>query len=195
MKVGTTVLYLLLTLGVGVAIVAGIINIQWVHGDEWRTRGEKREADVRTDPARRGNIYSSDGKILATNVTECDLYLDLQNVVELDEYGHPKYDRKGLPIESGPITDTNFYTYLDSMCTLLAEAMPQKTVQYYRDRLTGERTKEKPRRCFLVERHVPYSVWLQICHLPGWSRGGAGCFRCRSRRGRCHADQAGPSGV
>ncbi len=171
MKIGTTVLYLLLTLGVGSAVVAGIINIQWVHGDEWRARGEKREADVRTDPARRGNIYSSDGKILATNVTECDLYLDLHNVAELDEYGHPKYDRKGQPIESGPITDTNFHAYLDSMCTLLAEVMPHRTAQYYHDRLAGERAKEKPRRCFLVERHVPYSVWLRIIQLPGWSRG------------------------
>ena len=49
---GMTALYLLLTLGVGVAIVAGIINIQWVHGDEWRERAKKREADLRTDPAR-----------------------------------------------------------------------------------------------------------------------------------------------
>ena len=168
---GMTALYLLLTLGVGVAIVESIINIQWVHGDEWRARGEKREADVRTDPARRGVIYSSDGKILATTVTECDLYLDLFNRVELDEHGHPKYDRKGRPVESGPITDSNFYLYLDSMCVMLADAMPQHDALYYRDRLIAERSKEKPRRCFLVERHVPYSVWLEVMRLPGWKRG------------------------
>ena len=166
-----TALYLLLTLGVGAAIVGGIINIQWVHGDEWRARGERREADVRTDPARRGNIYSSDGKILATNVTECDLYLDLMDTVMLDEHGHPKYDRQGRPVESGPIVDSNFNLYLDSLCLMLSNAMPGRTALYYRDRIAAERAKERPRRCFLVERHVPYSVWLEISRLPGWRRG------------------------
>ncbi|MCR5445439.1 MAG: PASTA domain-containing protein [Bacteroidales bacterium] len=168
---GMTALYLLLTLGVGVAIVASIINIQWVHGDEWRIRGERREADVRTDPARRGVIWSSDGKILATTVTECDLYLDLYNAPELDDHGHPKYDRKGQPIESGPITDSNFNLYLDTFCLMLADAMPQHDAAYYRDKLLSERNKERPRRCYLVERHVPYSVWLEVMRLPGWKRG------------------------
>jgi len=168
---GTTGLYLLLTLGVGAAIVSGIIKIQWVDGDEWRARGEKREADVRTDPARRGVIYSSDGKILATTVTECDLYLDLHNVPELDEWGHPKYDRKGRAIESGPITDTNFNLYLDTVCSMLAGAKLGHDSAYYYNRILTERLKENPRRCFLVERHVPYSVWLEIMRLPGWKRG------------------------
>lgn len=168
---GMTALYLILTLGVGAAIVGGIINIQWVHGDEWRARGERRVDDVRSDPARRGNIYSSDGKILATNVTECDLYLDLMDTVVLDEHGHPKYDKAGRAIESGPIIDSNFTLYIDSLCVMLAVAMPNRTASYYHDRIVSERAKEKPRRCFLVERHVPYSVWLQITHLPGWKRG------------------------
>lgn len=164
-------LYVLLTVGVGVAIVAAIINIQFVHGDEWRARGEKREAGLRTDPARRGNIYSSDGKILATTVTECDLYLDLHNTLVLDENNRVKEDRHGRSIESGPIVDSCFEQQLDTVCLLLHEAFPSKSISYYRDRLATERSKERPRRCFLVERGVPYSVWLQICRLPGWSRG------------------------
>ena len=171
MNRGMIALYLVLTLGVGAAIVAGMIKIQWVHGEEWRERAHKREADFRIDPARRGNIYSSDGKILATDVTECDLYLDLYNATVLDEHGHPEYDRAGRPRQTGPIEDTNFYTYLDSLCTLLAQANLQRDEGYYRNRLLSERNKEKPRRCFLVERGVPYSVWLQIRRLPGWERG------------------------
>ena len=166
-----TALYLLLTLGVGAAIVSGMVKIQWVDGDEWRVRGERREADVRTDPARRGVIYSSDGKILATTVTECDLYLDLYNAAELDEHGHPKYDRQGRPLETGPITDSCFNLYLDSLCRLLADAMPLHDSAYYSGRILAERQKERPRRCFLVERHVPYSVWLEITRLPGWKPG------------------------
>lgn len=171
MKRGTTALYLLLTLGVGVAIVWGIGKIQWKEGDEWRARGERRTESVRSDPARRGVIYSSDGKILATTVTECDLYLDLYNVPEVDEYGHPRYDRKGRAIESGPITDTNFNLYVGEVSRMLAEAMGTHDSVYYSNRMIAERSKESPRRCFLVERHVPYSVWLEIMRVPGWKRG------------------------
>ena len=179
---GMTVLYVLLTLVVGVAIVAGIVNIQWAHGDEWRARGEKREADVRKDPARRGVIYSSDGKILATTVTECDLYLDLYNAAELDEHKHPKYDKAGRPIETGPIIDSFYARYVDTVCTMLADAMGVHSAAYYKTRIETERAKngtmsadgtkmQWARRCFLVERHVPYSVWLEITRLRGWKRG------------------------
>lgn len=168
---GMTALYLVLTLGVGVAVLANVINIQWVHGDEWRERGERREAGLRTDPARRGIIYSSDGKILATTVTECDLYLDLFNEVKVDEHDHVVYDRHGRTEESGPIVDSNFQRYLDTVCIMLADACPSHTVSYYRERIAVERAKAKPRRCFLVQRGVPYSVWLQITRVPGWNRG------------------------
>lgn len=168
---GLMVLYLVLTVGVGLAITLAIFNIQVVHGDEWRALGERREAGLRSDPARRGNIYSSDGKILATTVTECDLYLDLYNAIELDERGNTKYDKQGRPVETGPVTDSSFNRYLDTLCVMLADAMPGREASYYRERIAVERCKERPRRCFLVQRDVPYSVWLQITRLPGWSRG------------------------
>ena len=43
------VLYLVLTVGVGLAITLAIFNIQVVHGDEWRALGERR-ASERADP-------------------------------------------------------------------------------------------------------------------------------------------------
>lgn len=171
LNVGMTALYLVLTLGGGAAIIGNLISTQWVHGEEWRARGEKRVAEVRTDPARRGNIYSSDGKVLATTVTECDLYLDLYNALDLDDKGRVKRDSKGNDMETGPIVDSNFAKYLDSACGMLHEAFPSRPAEYYRERISAERQKEKPRRCFLVQRSVPYSVWTRICNLPGWRRG------------------------
>ncbi len=168
---GMVLLYLLLTLGVGVAIIVNTVKIQFVHGDEWRKRGLKREAGLRTDPARRGIIYSSDGKILATTVTECDLYLDLYNAPELDDKGNPKYDKKGNPRQTGPIVDTSFYKYIDTVSQMLAQAIPMHSTQYYRERLLTSREREKSRRCALIERNVPYSVWIDISRLPGWGRG------------------------
>ena len=166
---GMTVFYLLLTIVGGIAIVASLINIQWVHGDEWRARGEKRELGLRTDPARRGNIYSSDGKILATTVTECDFYLDLLNKPVV-ENGKPKLNAKGEPLESG-IADSCFALYLDTVCEMLAEVSSGHDKRYYYDRISAERAKETPRRCFLVERRIPYSTWQAIGRLPGWKVG------------------------
>ena len=161
----------LITLGSGICILWGIVNIQWVHGEEWRELAENREASLRADPARRGNIYSSDGKILATTVTECDLYLDLMNEYVKDKNGEVKVNSKGVKMESGPIVDSCFEKYIDTVCIMLHEAIPQHSVVYYRDLIRGERKKTRPRRCFLVQRGVPYSTWTQICRLPGWRRG------------------------
>ena len=178
---GTMLLYLLFTLVVGAAIMWGIINTQWVHGEEWRQRSEARTDNVSADPARRGNIYSSDGKILATTVTECNLYLDLMDTVVLNEYGNPVYDKKGRKVESGPIVDSNYERYIDTLCVMLAAAMPGHSAEYYHDRIDRERAKNgaidnngrplRARRCFLVENSVPYSVWTEICNLPGWRHG------------------------
>lgn len=166
---GMTAFYLLLTLVGGIAIIVSIVKIQFVHGDEWRARGMKREAGLRTDPARRGNIYSSDGKVLATTVTECDFYLDLLDTVVM-ENGKPKLNSKGEPMESG-IADSNFNRYVDTVSLMLSEAKGEHPASYYRERMVTERSKERPRRCFLVERKVPYSVWQAIGKLPGWRVG------------------------
>ena len=169
MTKGMTAFYLLLTLVGGIAIIVSLVNIMFVHGDEWRERGLKREAGLRTDPARRGIIYSSDGKILATTVTECDFYLDLLDTIVLDK-GKPKLNSKGQPVESG-IADSCFQLYLDTICLMLSDANPSRSAAYYRDRISAERAKENPRRCFLVERRIPYSTWLAISRLPGWRVG------------------------
>lgn len=171
MTKGMMGLYLLLTLVGGVAIVVCMINTQWVHGDEWRARAAKREVGQRTETARRGNIYSSDGKILATTVTVCDFYLDLSNSPLLDRKGNPLMDKKGNPRQKGPIVDSCFDKYLDTVCMILANAVPSHNAQYYRNRIADERAKSRPRQCFLVERRLPYSAWMAIRRLPGWKGG------------------------
>ncbi len=181
---GMLLLYLLLALGVGTAIVVGIVKIQFVQGDLWRAMAEGREKGLRTDPARRGDIYSSDGKILATTVTECDLYLDLLDTV-VYENGAPKVDKKGNVVTSGPIVDSSFTKYIDTVCQLLHKAFPNHSASYYYKSIMDERSKndriaqdkdgrpkkQKARRCFLVQRSVPYSVWLEISRLKGWRSG------------------------
>ena len=176
------VLYLVLTVGVGLAITVAMFNIQVVHGEEWRALGERREAGLRSDPARRGNIYSSDGKILATTVTECDLYLDLYNAIELDERGNTKHDKQGRPMETGPVVDSNFNLYLDTLCAMLADAMPGRDASYYRERIAVERCKGWSRG--VVRQVDGESVVHQVrAHIYGNMAGNTIGFRNRKESG------------
>ena len=71
------VFYLLLVIVGGGAMLWAVVKTQVVDGEMWRKVALKREKIERIDPARRGTIFSSDGKVLATTVPVCDLLLDL----------------------------------------------------------------------------------------------------------------------
>ncbi len=179
---GMLALYLLLTLVGGVAVVWNIVDIQFSTHEKvdkdgktrqwtWREKGEKRESKVQIDTARRGDIYSSDGKILATTVKVCDFYLDLCKDTLKDDYGMPLRDKQGNVKQAGPIVDSAFNKYLDTMCHILSEGSRIHNAAYYRDKVMAERNKKRPGRCALVARRIPYSTWLAISRLPGWGGG------------------------
>ena len=169
------VLYLLLTVGVGLAVFASLVVTQHktvVDGKTWADLSREREEVVITDPARRGNIYSSDGKVLATMEVKCYLYLDLFNDTVRDRNGQVERDRNGRVKETGPIVDSNFTRYLDTVCDLLAEGMPRYSAAHFRQLLTAERAKTRRNRCLRVVRElIPYSTWMAIRGVPGWDAG------------------------
>lgn len=101
------------------------------------------------------NVNNNQNKdIIDSENTECDLYLDLG------------YDSNGVYT----ITDSNFYQYLDTVCSMLSKVNSSHDADYYRTLLASERGKENPKRCLLVEKHIPYKVLLSIDNLPGWKR-------------------------
>lgn len=181
-------LYLLLTLVMGTAIVVGIVRTQTeevegkkvvkttkvvrgkkvvkfdtiVESKTWREWALNREFQVnRIDTARRGDILSSDGKILSTTVVKCKLYLDLG--IKYEE------NKKGEKVFVGAIKDTFLYASLDTMAQMLSETLGKHSKEYYIERVTNERKSDRPRQCFRVEQEmIPYSVWLAISRLPGW---------------------------
>ena len=167
-KIG--ILFLILTIGFGGAILWNGVKVTWVDGDYWRKRAEELTKNYIPKKANRGNIYSSDGKILATTVPECDLYLDFSI--------RPARDRNGKVMMKGgdtvfitPIHDTNYVAYLDSVCNILHEAFPDSTASSFRKLIESKRHEKKPKGCIRIKRHVPYSDWDRICRLPGWGRG------------------------
>ena len=57
-------------------IIARIIDIQFVQGDYWKEQFNKQAIKAFIIPATKGNIYSSDGSLLATSIPKFDIYFD-----------------------------------------------------------------------------------------------------------------------
>lgn len=163
--------YLIPMILVGIIITAAIIKIQWIDGDEWRERGNNRVESYRPDPAHRGDIYSSDGKILATTIPVCDLYLDLARWEKKDGDGKIVRDSNDNIVYEGQIADSNFNKYIDKVCIILHNAVPEKSAYYFKQRILNERSKPRANRCYLIQRGIAYSAWMEICQTPGWGRG------------------------
>lgn len=59
-----------------VAICVKLTNIQWVEGDYYRKLAKERSVRNFVIPANKGNIYSSDGSLLATSIPNYDVRFD-----------------------------------------------------------------------------------------------------------------------
>ena len=159
------VLYLLLVIVVGGAMLASTIKTQVVDGDMWRAKAKDREEIERIEPARRGNIFSSDDKVLATTVPVCDLCLDLgrwPRMTAKDGEKNPVQYKAYLKREAA------FEANLGKVCKILHTQFPDKSEQYFRSRIINEWNKKERGHCLYVARRVPYSQWETIRKLPGW---------------------------
>ena len=159
------VLYLLLVIVVGGAMLVSTIKTQVVDGDMWRAKAKDREEIERIEPARRGNIFSSDDKVLATTVPVCDLCLDLgrwPRMTAKDGEKNPLQYKTYLKREAA------FEANLGKVCKILHTQFPDKSEQYFRSRIINEWNKKERGHCLYVARRVPYSQWETIRKLPGW---------------------------
>lgn len=166
------VIYLLIVVFAGGGMIISTINTQVVHGEMWRDNAEQYERTTRSEEARRGTIYSSDGKVMATTIPVCDLCLDLRHDPMLNSKGEVIYDSKtGRPRLVGGVTDPEaFMAGLDTVCQLLHQYFPNKSPEYYHDRIMEGYNHTPTAVCLYVQREVPYSVWEQIRKVKGWDR-------------------------
>lgn len=169
MKAG--VLFLVLTVGFGVAILWSGIKVTWVDGDMWREQADNLSKDYMPMKARRGNILSSDGQILATTVLECDLYLDFKLRPAYDKQGNVKY-KEGTrdTVFLKTIIDSNYDKYIDTVCMILHKAFPDSSAASFHRLIDSKRNAKYPRACVLIKRQIPYADWDRIRGFPGWNR-------------------------
>lgn len=59
-----------------IAIAVKLFNIQWVGGEYYRNLAKQRTVKNFDIPANKGNIYSSDGSLLATSIPEYTIRFD-----------------------------------------------------------------------------------------------------------------------
>ncbi|CAM4001827.1 penicillin-binding protein [Flavobacterium antarcticum] len=123
-----------------IAIVVKLTNIQWVEGDYYRKLAKERSVKNFVIPANKGNIYSSDGSLLATSI--------------------PNYR---IRFDALAPSDANFNSNINALADSLSVLLGKPSNQY-RTSLTRARTLKN--RYFLVARDLSYTNYIRIKNFP-----------------------------
>ena len=139
----------------GIAVIGKVIWIQWYEGEALREKSEKMTVATKTIPAVRGNIYASDGSLLATSI--------------------PKYEVR-FDVNAEAITDDLFNEKVDSLSFLLSQLFRKKSAGEYKGELMAarkSRTKsgKKGGRYHLIARNIRYKELKALKSFPIFRRG------------------------
>jgi cell division protein FtsI (penicillin-binding protein 3) len=123
-----------------ILVVIKLCNIQFIQGDKYREMAEKRTVKNVVIPANRGNVYSSDGSLLATSI--------------------PKYDiRFDALTPSSKTFEANLKTLSDSLSEYSG-----KSSSYYQNEIRKARANKN--RYFLIARNINYTDYTRIRNFP-----------------------------
>ena len=122
------------------AIVVKITNIQWVEGDTLRKLAKERSIKNFVIPANKGNIYSSDGSLLATSIPNYTIRFDAMAP-----------DSKDFNKNIKPLSD--------SLAVLFG-----KSSSYFSSELTAARANKN--RFLLVAGDISYTEYMRIKSFP-----------------------------
>lgn len=130
-----------------VMVIWKIVQIQYVEGEQWMKLAEKQKiTDIIVKP-KRGNIFSSDGRLLASSIPTYYVYMDTR--VE------------ALRLNNGEL----FYTHLDSLSTALSEFFGDKSPLAYK-RMLKSGFDKKTGSLLLHPKRISYSRLKELRKLP-----------------------------
>lgn len=127
------------------AVGAQLLNIQFVEGDKYRELAEERTYRNFVIPANRGNLYDTNGNLLATSVPEYDIRFDAVTV-----------------------SDKNFQENLIPLSEELSK-MFGKSSSYYAQKLRTARANKH--RYLLIARDLGYSEYMKVKEFPMFNLG------------------------
>ncbi len=132
------------------AIAIKLFNIQWVGGDYYRNLAKQRTVKNFEIPANKGNIYSSDGSLLATSIPEYTIRFDAVTP-----------------------SDENFEKYYVGLSDSLAKLVGKSSGEFQRDLRKAKNTKN---RYFLVAKKLTFTEYMRVKQFPlfklGANKGG-----------------------
>lgn len=132
----------------GIAILGRAFYIQTVKGDYYRAMGDSLTIEEREVLADRGNIYSMDGRLMATTLPTFDIRVDFKTTYNHSELWNAK---------------------VDSVAMLLAGLFKDKTKEQYKKELLRERRNKS--RYYLLKRNVRFNELAEMKTWPLFREG------------------------
>lgn len=132
---------------VGLLIFGKAMQLQFFEKDLW-AQEENSTVRHRVIEPNRGNIYSSDGRMLAVSVPFYEIRMDFK---------------------SESFTDDIFYSGIDGLSKKLSELFKDRHWASYKRDLVNAR--KKGDRYYLVKRHVTYTQLQQVKNFPIYEEG------------------------
>lgn len=137
----------------GMAIIGRIGYLQFVEGEYWKEKAEFLTLSYHTISPMRGNIYASDGSLLATSLPRYDIHVDLNS--------------RGIKSEV-------FNDNVDSLALCLSQLFKGKSKNEYKRQLKEAR--RNGNRYMLLKRNVSYAEQKILRTFPlfrlGQNKGG-----------------------
>ena len=127
------------------AVGVKLTNIQWVEGEYYRKLAKERTVKNFVIPANRGNVYSSDGSLLATSIPEYTIRFDA--VAPSQE---------------------NFDKYVKSLSDSLGKFLGKSSSTFLNE---FRKAKANKNRYFLVARDLSYTQYMTIKGFPLFNLG------------------------
>ncbi len=133
-----------------ILVAIKLLNIQFIEGDQYKELAQKRTTKNFVIPANRGNLYDSNGNLLATSV--------------------PKYD---IRFDAVTVSKANFEDNVNSLAQELSK-MFGKPKAYYASKLRKARANKN--RYLLIARNLGYADYIKVKAFPlfklGANKGG-----------------------
>ena len=123
-----------------IGIIVKLTNIQWVEGNYYRKLAKERTVKNFVIPANKGNIYSSDGSLLATSIPNYNI----------------RFDALAPKLE---VFEKNIVPLSDSLATILG-----KSSSYFQTELRLARSNKS--RYYLLAKDLSFTQYMRIKSFP-----------------------------
>lgn len=156
--------YSLITLVVvliGIAIIVKASITMFAERDYWQAVADRFKKDNVIVKPNRGNIISSDGKLMASSLPEYQIFMDFMVAKKKGETEKEKAARQ----KQQHYKDSLLYANLDSICRGLHRIFPDKSVSEFKRHLKKGRNL-KSRNYLIYPKRISYIQYKEAKRLP-----------------------------